>query len=181
MPDKTETCNICQGSGYIMLPIRRALSYDASSVPIKSEPGHRTFKCPQCKEAQIADERVQTLGVAVLMDEHVSDHASAMMRQQAATELANHMLANDAIRFKTERRASGKLELIGTVATVTQNQIERIEVKERRAGIKYANKVVRRAVEKIAVWGRDIGRTEITKEEAIRFIREAVSEVETNR
>lgn len=179
----TYKCDVCCDNGYIHLPIHRPATTFAKTeaIPTKPEISSKTFPCPQCQGKQIADETVQTCGVALVIDEQMSEHAETLMRVKAADALAHHMLNNDAIRFTKERRGDGKIELIGVVACVTQNQVERIEAKEHRAAVKHGQKLVTLACEKIALWGCNASYDDVTKKDAYRFIREAAAELERNR
>lgn len=175
-------CVICQGGGYVRLPVYRKTSYTLSPEVLMGaltvEENARTYQCPECRSAQAAQERVHIVyAEEIVRDAHryrensgVDEHVA----RQLATATARKFLQDGLIEIRKEKRGDDIVyrSRIGAVsprmvATLEQRAIDRM--KEFLIGVRET------AAAAISVWGSAYTGNEgvISKGQAIDFMNAA--------
>lgn len=178
------TCDICQGSKHIRIPVASrpsVLTCDASITEATIEISYKTFPCPQCCGKQVADERIELAGVALTIRDEYAPEAEKFYRDEAAQVLARHLVKHGSIDFEKIPAPGrpGKSELTGVVGLVTRTQINRIEDRVRTEAQTLMERVIGLALDNIATWGSFYTGLSgpIEKGRAIDCIRAAFSKV----
>ncbi|UXS01139.1 hypothetical protein [Agrobacterium tumefaciens] len=179
------TCDVCQGSKYICVPVALALStfVNESGVPSSSETviDRKTFPCPQCCGKQAADERIEIAGVALDVPDYDDASAERFYKDQAARVLASNFLKHASIDFKKTPHPYKPLqfEMTGVVGLVTKVQVNRIEARAKAEAAKIVEEVIEVATRDIETWGSAYTGLDgpIEKRMAVRFIRAAFQKV----
>lgn len=176
-------CVICGGSKEIRLPVRRPVSavYEDDLSPRLIDDSVRTYPCPECTEVQ--DHKLHiACAAAWVYDCDLDRYTEALeiTQRTAAHNLAEYMLRHGLIQFREQpdpTGAPGKTETIAKLAVVDPSRITPLEQRVKEATGPAISEVVGVAIAKIDVWGRDLGRKSLLKEEAARFVLEAAREV----
>lgn len=175
-------CIICGGSKQIRLPIRHrvAKTYDAETMGMSIVENSRTYPCPECESVQDHKLHIAYSSSRIRNYELQMDPAAMEITQKtAASGLADYMLRHNLVQFR-ERPAQdteGVTEIIAKLAVVDPARITTIEQRVKDSTRPMIDKVASLAVDKIYIWGRDLGRKSLLKEEAARFVLEAAREV----
>lgn len=182
------TCDICQGSKHIRIPVASrssVLTCDASITEATIEISSKTFPCPQCCGKQAADERIEIVGVKLVIPDHAGDHAEQLFKRQAASTLAANFVEHASIDFSKQPHPyrPGEAELIGIVGLVTKTQVNRIEDRALTKAHSLMERVISVALEDIATWGSYYTGLSgpIEKGRAIDCIRAAFAKVKEDR
>lgn len=178
------TCDICQGSKHIRLPVASRLTVLTSGASITDttiEISSKTFPCPQCCGKQVADERIELAGVALTIRDEYAPEAEKFYKDEAAQVLARHLVKHGSITFEKIPAPGrpGQSEVTGVVGLVTRTQINRIEDRVRTEALALMECVIRLALEDIATWGSHYTglNGQIEKGRAIDCIRAAFAKV----
>jgi hypothetical protein len=175
-------CKVCGGRGLVTLAVRpdSAVMMDPAESAFPSG-HHENFPCPACSP-QAPAEKVRLLearAVIGVRPEHVGSHLNSHRCESLARQLASFFLYHDMITFSEkpaldDRVYGPAIELTAVLGVIDKKQVatmkERIE--EHQHG--FACEVAAEAREQIRNWGSDYGWDSIKKDDACRFISEAV-------
>lgn len=175
-------CVICGGSKQIRLPVlrRMAATYEDEPMGITIVENSRTYPCPECES--VPDHKLKIAHSASRVMNHELEmypEAREITQKTAARGLADYMLRHGLVQFREQPSPGieGATEIIAKLAVVDPARITTLEQRVKEATGPAVSRVVSRAVDKINVWGRNIGRKSLSKEEAARFVLEAAREI----
>ena len=176
------TCEICRGARYVRLPRYRQASirYEASIVsPEPFEKSYLEIGCPECGKGEETDiVHVSTVGAECSFDSRYEDADKILVhvRENVAEKIAHELLRAGFISFTQEKGRDRYFETIiarGTLGVVAPDVAKTIEQRATDKMKDFLGDVASSAAAAINVWGSHYGRQEISKEMAVRFMREA--------
>lgn len=177
-----EPCVICCGSKRINLPVRKSVSYTfdpRAEIPTIERDTSRNYACPEC--CGVPDHQLHVIGAEVtapLFGKRLTDGQRRVLERTAADEIARHLHNHEMIDFVETPHGHFQTALSARLAVVTPDRITSLEQRVKEATGPALAAFARRAADRISVWGRDVGRSTITKDEAVRFINETLRESE---
>ena len=176
------TCEICRGARYVRLPRYKQASirYEAS-IPTYDpvEGSYLEIGCPECGKGEETDTvHVSTVGAECAFDSRYDDPVEirAHVRANVADKIAHELFRAGFISFTEEKGRDRYFETIivrGTLGVVAPDVVKTIEQRATDKMKDLLGEVASSAAAAINVWGSHYGRQEISKEMAVRFMREA--------
>lgn len=174
----SEPCPLCHGRRTFEFAWHQPVS--AMFVPADETPGptfkRKTYPCPECSTPQ------NKIGIARGAAHVIGDVNNKANREHVASEatsaLMDFILREGCVQIEFFERGGYRLEATATLAVVTDNHKNLVEMftKERIASAVEA--VAVRAVSEINVWGRDLRSGHlIEKHKAVEFITAAANAV----
>lgn len=175
------TCNICNGSRSINLPITQRLRLSIEGQPKfeKPEKTYKTYACPECC-ASVAEERVLTVGAtATIRDVYDCDDYRHAIKQTIAQTLARALLDKECITFEETPRTDNdfKTEITGTIGVVSASYVANLQARANAAARPLLEQAATLAIENIRQWGSAYGHIRVDKDHAAREINAAIDKV----
>lgn len=176
------TCEICRGARYVRLPRYRQASIRYEATVPTSEPIQRSYLeigCPECGKGEETDiVHVSTVGAECSFDSRYedADQIRNHVRENVADKIAHELLRAGFISFAEEKGKDRYFETItarGTLGVVAPEVVKTIERRATDKMTDFLGDVASTAAAAINVWGAHYGQQDISKEMAIRFMREA--------
>jgi hypothetical protein len=177
-------CDICRGSRVIRLPIYRPLSvsagpaFEAESIEASS----REYPCPECGH-KVDMDRVAVLDVHSRIDLRYEDQPFEQhIRDHLAHLLVDHLLRGDYITFEKGEPDTHSVSraIVASLGVVSKSQIATFEQRLALRQDQLARVAAEEAIKQIDNWGSHYGRTGIAKDDAAKFIRDAVKRISEN-
>lgn len=174
-------CNICRDAQIIHLPIHRPLRV-AEGDTVEIEPLSRSFTCPACAPYAETD-RVTVFHAQTEVARDVLDRPGVW---SSVAETHARILAGaiaratfmDLKKIDEKERAAGPVVVLRSrIGVVSPQAVASIEQRAIEAADKIVKDVADRAIASINLWGSYYGQQGVYKQEAARFINEAVRDV----
>lgn len=176
------TCEICRGARYVRLPRYRQASVKYEATAITAEPVEKSYLeigCPECGKGEETDMvHVSVVGAECSFDSRYEDASeiSRHVREIVADKIAHELLRAGYISFVEEKGRDRYFETTiarGTLGVVDPDVVKTIDQRATERMKDFLADVTSSASAAINVWGSHFGQQEISKEMAIRFMREA--------
>jgi hypothetical protein len=177
-------CDVCGGSGSIALPLRQKLAAFASGAgdiaPIRNT--SRTYACPECGPS-VDQQRIALLYTSQSVAAHETQMGDGRFRtamlRDAAHAFVDLLLAGGYIKqsegpLDKDRR---QFEIRSELGVVSLSVVATLKARIAERQGEVAALVADEAVRLIDQWGSHYGHATLRKDEAARFVREALKTV----
>lgn len=178
-----DDCDICDGSGYIRLPVRprvSAVTTESTDVQVSPSPSTRTYPCPQCANV-VSDDHVKVLDYNMMVDALYMSNQNYLpeMKRAAAHAMADRLAADGFVtyRISKDEDAFGKKRLRAELGVVSPAHVATLEARIAERQAEVATEVANEARRLIDNWGSYYGQTGLSKSDAYREIGEALKNV----
>ena len=151
------SCDICRGSGTVLLPIYRQMRVVPDTRKTEREDTARSYPCPECSR-YIPQQRVAVVQFLSLVHTGIQEPESlAAVRKEAAHGLVEELLKAGLISFERgpDDTVRCTFPVRATVGVVSSTDVASLEQRVAARQEEFAQDVIRTAARKIRYWGAE--------------------------